>query len=73
MDVSWNGNKEWHQIGQIYNSTTNELYIVLDGQLLIGSSNSYSPLDPTELVIGGEWGSGYNWDGLINNFRIYNR
>lgn len=72
-DITWTADLNWHQIGQVFNGTT--LYMILDGELVLGTRTNYSPGNPTQIIIGNEsiGGTSYTWPGKIDDVRIYNR
>lgn len=64
----------WKLIGQIFDGTN--CYNIFDGVILSGGTpKSYSPANPTELLLGSESLSGNSqcWDGQIGPVYFYNR
>lgn len=61
-------------MGQIYDSATNTLEIVLDGGILSGTPTSYTATTSGEITLGSTVLTGAEIHPLkIFNFRIYNR
>ena len=64
----------WHSVGQIYDG--NDCYAIFDGNILQPYRTTvYNPPVTSTLLIGAETfvGSTANWDGLIDDVRIYSR
>lgn len=77
VSSTWTQDNEWHLIGQIYNHSTGDLNVVLDGEILsIASSNStYTPTAASgTMFVGNPQNSSVSYfPGYIAKVLMYNR
>jgi hypothetical protein len=74
-DITWNQDNDWHLIGQIYDASTNDLKVILDGNIISGSDTNYSASPSGVLEIANNPGASTvsPFEGKIDDVRIYNR
>ncbi len=73
FSISWS-DLTWKMTGQIFNGT--KCFLIWNGEILdTGTTTSYSPPEPSTLILGADSTSGsiYNWNGNIQDVRIYDR
>ena len=70
--ISWS-DLSWHMVGQIFDGTT--AYTIWDDNIVLGSRTAYSPGTQTQLYIAAAntTGESYNWNGKIQNVKIFDR
>jgi hypothetical protein len=73
VEAPWAQDTEWHFIGEVFDSATGTLRIVLDEEILSGSSTSYeSSVGSGDLFIGDEdANSAYSFEGYICGLQFY--
>jgi hypothetical protein len=67
---------QWNHWAFVKNAVTGEMKIYLNGELWQAGTGHFEPIDVTSLTIGSRndpdgQGYVYNYDGLIDDFRIY--
>jgi len=75
VDLAWSQDTAWHQMGQVYDYSTNTLKVILDGASYTGVPTSYTPGSASgTLFIGNPITTGtVFFNGKIAIFQTYNR
>jgi hypothetical protein len=73
-DVGWVQDQNWHQIGSVYDSASDTINVVLDGEIRSGSRSTFSSSSGiSDIYLGSENDSTYQFSGEIDDVRVYNR
>jgi hypothetical protein len=63
----------WYHIAAVFDNTANTYQIYLNGGLLSSQSETTAPIPNTQNLTIGRTTFGENWQGLVDEVRIYNR